>query len=304
VRELATALAERGNRVLIWDRPNCGASDVRFDGSSESAMQADVLAGLLRQLGTTTAVIAGGSGGARVSLLTVSRHRDVAAGLATWWISGGVFGLMVLGVHYCSESLKAAWNGTMADVAALPEWAEVIERNPANRELFLREDRAEFVATMERWMAAYCPCGDELVPGLPDAHDVDGRRPREERGQRPGDVRVPDPLRDGDEPAEHRHRHDQPLRLTQALDGPDDYPLDESAEGRGRHQQHRGEGDRDRPPPADGELPVGERRQHASRAVGEVEHAGGGVGQHQPAADHRVDRGGAQADDRGMRSSF
>jgi pimeloyl-ACP methyl ester carboxylesterase len=168
VRELATALAGRGNRVLIWDRPNCGASDVRFDGSSESAMQADVLAGLLRQLGMTPAVIAGGSGGARVSLLTASRHRDVASGLATWWISGGVFGLMVLGVHYCSESLKAAWNGTMADVATLPEWAEVIERNPANRELFLREDRAEFVATMERWMAAYCPCGDELVPGLPD----------------------------------------------------------------------------------------------------------------------------------------
>ena len=24
-----------------------------------------------------------------------------------------------------------------------------------------------------RWMAAYCPCGDELVPGLPDA---EGRR--------------------------------------------------------------------------------------------------------------------------------
>ena len=169
VRELAVALAERGNRVLIWDRPNCGASDVRFDGSSESAMQADVLAGLLRRLDMIPAVIAGGSGGARVSLLTASRHREVAAGLAVWWISGGVYGLMILGVHYCGESLKAAWNGTMADVAALPEWAEVIERNPANRELFLREDRAEFVATMERWMGAYCPCGDEMIPGLPDA---------------------------------------------------------------------------------------------------------------------------------------
>ena len=66
MRELATALAECGNRVLIWDRPNCGASDVRFDGSSESAMQADVLAGLLRQRDMTPAVIAGGSGGARV----------------------------------------------------------------------------------------------------------------------------------------------------------------------------------------------------------------------------------------------
>jgi pimeloyl-ACP methyl ester carboxylesterase len=173
VRELATALAELGNRVLIWDRPNCGASDVCFTGTSESAMQADVLAGLLEQLGMTPAVIAGGSGGSRVSLLTAARHREVAAGLATWWISGGVYGLMILGVHYCGESLKAAWNGGMEAVAALPEWAEVLERNPANRQRFLDQDPAQFIATMERWMAAYCVCGEELVPGLPDA---DARR--------------------------------------------------------------------------------------------------------------------------------
>ena len=43
VRELAVALAARGNRVLVWDRPNCGESDVCFEGSSESAMQADAL---------------------------------------------------------------------------------------------------------------------------------------------------------------------------------------------------------------------------------------------------------------------
>ncbi len=168
VRELAVALAERGNQVLIWDRPNCGASDVQFSGPSESAMQADVLAGLLRQLDLTPAVIAGGSGGSRVSLLTAAQHRDVAAGLALWWISGGVYGLMSLGLHYCGGSLKAVWNGGMEAVAALPEWNEVLERNPRNRELFLAQDPKEFLATMERWMAAYCPCGDELVPGLPD----------------------------------------------------------------------------------------------------------------------------------------
>ena len=168
VRELAVALAERGNRVLIWDRPNCGASDVQFSGSSESAMQADVLAGLLRQLDLTPAVIAGGSGGSRVSLLTGARHRDVAAGLALWWISGGVYGLMSLGLHYCGGSLKAVWNGGMEAVAALPEWQEVLEANPGNRALFLAQDPKEFLATMERWMVAYCPCGDELVPGLPD----------------------------------------------------------------------------------------------------------------------------------------
>src|SRR4051812_32648486 len=62
IREFATDLAERGNRVVIWDRPNCGESDLCFDGSSESAMQADALAGLLRQLDLGPAVITGGSG--------------------------------------------------------------------------------------------------------------------------------------------------------------------------------------------------------------------------------------------------
>jgi pimeloyl-ACP methyl ester carboxylesterase len=169
VRELAEALAREGNQVLIWDRPNCGESDVSFTGSSESAMQADTLAALLTQLDMTPAVIAGGSGGSRVSMLTAARHREVASGLALWWISGGAFGLMTLGVHYCGQSLAKAWEGGMEDVVGLPEWEEVLQRNPSNRQRFLDQDRREFIATMERWMRAYCPNGDELVPGLPDA---------------------------------------------------------------------------------------------------------------------------------------
>jgi len=169
VRELAQGLASEGNRVLIWDRPNCGESDVCFTGSSESAMQADTLAGLLTQLDMAPAVISGGSGGARVSMLTAARHPAVAAGLAVWWISGGAFGLMSLGMHYCGGSLQTAWEGGMADVVALPEWEEVLTRNPSNRQRILDQDRREFIAAMERWMLAYCPCGDELVPGLSTA---------------------------------------------------------------------------------------------------------------------------------------
>lgn len=168
VRELAEALAARGNRVVIWDRPNCGASSVCFEGASESAMQADALAGLLRHLDLAPAVIAGGSGGSRVSLLTAARHRDVASGLALWWISGGVFGLMSLGTHYCGGSLSAAWTGGMEAVVALDEWQEVLAANPDNRARFLAQDRDTFVETMERWMFAYCPCGEEVVPGLAD----------------------------------------------------------------------------------------------------------------------------------------
>ena len=50
IRELAEELARHGQRVVIWDRPNCGGSDVCFEGASESVMQADKLAGLLRAL--------------------------------------------------------------------------------------------------------------------------------------------------------------------------------------------------------------------------------------------------------------
>src|SRR5215468_2480770 len=62
IRELASEIAAAGNRVVIWDRPNCGASDVAFSGDSESAMQADALAGLLRALDMAPATIVGGSG--------------------------------------------------------------------------------------------------------------------------------------------------------------------------------------------------------------------------------------------------
>lgn len=168
VRQTAEALAGLGNKVLIYDRLNCGASSVCFTGPSESVMQADSLATLLRDLDFGPTIIAGGSGGARVSLLTAARHPDLAAGVAVWWISGGAYGNMILGSHYCGGSLAAAWNGTMDDVAGLPEWREVIERNPGNRARFLAMEPAAFVSLMEAWMHAYCACGDPLVPGLSD----------------------------------------------------------------------------------------------------------------------------------------
>jgi pimeloyl-ACP methyl ester carboxylesterase len=168
LRELAEALAAYGNRVLIWDRPNCGESDVCFQGDTESTMQADTLAALLEHLDMTPAVIAGGSAGSRISLLTAARHPEMAAGLALWWISGGVMGLLVLGNVYCTPNIGTAWRDGMTAVADLPDWAESIARNPGNRQRILDQDRDEFIATMERWMMAYCPQPGQHIPGLPD----------------------------------------------------------------------------------------------------------------------------------------
>jgi pimeloyl-ACP methyl ester carboxylesterase len=169
VRELATALADLGNHVLIWDRPNTGESDVCFAGSSESAMQAAFLAALLQHLDMAPAVVVGGSGGARVSLLAAAHHREVASGLSMWWISGGIYGLINVAMSYGKPSVPTAWNGGMDAVVALPEWSEVLDKNRSNRERLLAMDPRDFIDVVERWMAAHCTWESELVPGFPDA---------------------------------------------------------------------------------------------------------------------------------------
>ncbi len=172
IPEMARLLAEHHQKAIIWDRPNCGASSVEFRGRSESEVQADALAALLRHLEVGPTIIIGGSGGARVSLLTAARNPDISAGLAMWWISGGIYGLHVLAQYYCAPSVAAAWHGGMEAVVALPGWQEVLERNPGNRDRFLSMDSLAFIQVMERWMMAYYPCDDTaLVPGL-DEQDV------------------------------------------------------------------------------------------------------------------------------------
>jgi pimeloyl-ACP methyl ester carboxylesterase len=164
--EMAQALADHGKQVLTWDRPNCGSSSVVFRGASESEVQAEALGALLRHLDLGPTVITGGSGGARVSLLAAARNPDVTAGLAMWWISGGVPGLLQLANYYGMPSADAAWHGGMEAVLELDQWQETLARNPANRDRFLAMDRDEFLAVMDRWMLAYCPCEESLVPGL------------------------------------------------------------------------------------------------------------------------------------------
>jgi pimeloyl-ACP methyl ester carboxylesterase len=175
IPEMASALADQGNCVITWDRPNCGASSVVFRGNSESEVQAEALAALLRHLDVGPTVIVGGSGGARVSMIAAARNPDVTAGLGIWWISGGVPGLLSLANYYCMPSTGAAWRGGMEAVVELPQWQEVLEKNPRNRDRFLSMERDEFLQVMDRWMKAYCACDEGLVPGLTDA-DVERLR--------------------------------------------------------------------------------------------------------------------------------
>lgn len=168
LRPLAEALAEGGLRVLLWDRPNCGASDVQFYGRSESHMRADTLAELLTRLDLAPAVIAGGSGGARDSLLTVMRHPEVASKAIAWSIVGGVFSTLNLAGVYVLPNINTARILGMEGVASLPEWQALIEANPRNKERLLSMDPGEFVAVMLRWLNAFVPKPGQTIPGVED----------------------------------------------------------------------------------------------------------------------------------------
>jgi pimeloyl-ACP methyl ester carboxylesterase len=164
--ELAQALAAGGRRVLLWDRPNCGASDISFAAESESALQARTLIELIRALELGPTALAAGSGGSRVSLIAAASDPGVVSHVIVWWISGGALSLISLAAYYCVNSAIAASRGGMAAVADLPGWSEQLQRNPRNRDILLAQDPERFIETMERWALAYMPSKTSPVPGM------------------------------------------------------------------------------------------------------------------------------------------
>ncbi len=167
--ELAEALAAGRRRVLLWDRPNCGASDVCFNVPGESGMHARTLTALIRALDLGPTALAAGSAGSRVSLIAASHDPDVVSHLVLWWISGGPIGLMQLAPIYCGAPANAAAMGGMRGVVESPSFAEQVAANPRNRELLLAIDPDWFIETMQRWAAAYTYSDRSPVPGMAEA---------------------------------------------------------------------------------------------------------------------------------------
>lgn len=166
VSELGQRLAEAGYRVLLWDRPNCGASDLHFAGNSESGMQAEILNGLIRKLDLGPITLVGGSAGARVSLFAARNDPDSIAGMMLCWISGGLVSMMRLGSYYCCEPAEEAALKGMEAVAQMPIWTQQLAANPCNLGYMLGQDRDAFIAQMERWAYGYIPSPDSPVGGM------------------------------------------------------------------------------------------------------------------------------------------
>lgn len=168
LKPLARELVKGGYRVLLWDRPNCGKSDVQFYGQSESHMRAETLKELITKLDIGPCILAGGSGGARDSMLTTMLYPELVTKLVVWNIVGGVYGSFVLGSYYIVPSILAVRGGGMKDVARIAEWRERIAENPDNEARILGLDDAAFLKLMLRWLNAFVPKPGQTIPGVED----------------------------------------------------------------------------------------------------------------------------------------
>ncbi|CAN5731978.1 alpha/beta hydrolase [soil metagenome] len=173
LRPLADALVEGGYRVLLWDRPNCGASDVQFHGYSESHMRAETLQGLIAGLDIGPCIIAGGSGGARDSMLFTMLYPDRVAKLVVWNIVGGIYGSLALAGHYVMPSIRAVRTMGIDGLLGVPEWRERIEENSDNEQRIRDLDADDFLKVMLRWLNAFVPKPGQTIPGVEDGMFAD-----------------------------------------------------------------------------------------------------------------------------------
>ena len=169
LRSLAEKIAEAGNRVVIYDRRNTGASDIALDGESENQEWADDLHELLREIDAGPAFVGGSSSGCRLALLLALQHKEAVRGLLLWRVTGGAHAAEHLTNQYYTSHIEAARRGGMAAVCRLDHWSEVIGINPKARDALTALDADDFIARMTRWRQAFQAGADHPVIGLSPA---------------------------------------------------------------------------------------------------------------------------------------
>ncbi len=170
IQNQAGKLAELGYRVVIFDRRNCGASDVVIDGNeSEYEIWADDVHELLRQLGALPAIVGGSSSGCRTSLLFALRHPESVRALLLWRVTGGRFACERLAEEYYGQFITAARSGGMAAVCDMEHWKERIAARPANHDVLMKMEPQQFIRVMSRWREYFLKGADLPVIGATEA---------------------------------------------------------------------------------------------------------------------------------------
>ena len=151
---------------MIFDRRNCGASEVVIDGNeSEYEIWADDIHELLSQLGALPAFVGGSSSGCRTALLFALRHPQSVRGLLLWRVTGGRFACERLAEEYYGQYIEAAKSGGMAAVCAMEHWKERIEARPENRDALMKMNPQQFIKVMSHWRDYFLKGADLPVIG-------------------------------------------------------------------------------------------------------------------------------------------
>lgn len=167
---IAKEVAERGHRVVIFDRRNCGASEVVIDGTdSEYEIWADDIHELLSQLGALPVIVGGSSSGCRTSLLFALRHPESVRALLLWRVTGGRFACERLAEEYYGQYIKAAEQGGMAAVCEMEHWRERIAARSENRYALMRLTPQRFIEVMSHWQEYFLQGADLPVIGATEA---------------------------------------------------------------------------------------------------------------------------------------
>jgi pimeloyl-ACP methyl ester carboxylesterase len=169
VKSLGSKLAEAGNRVIVYDRRNCGASGIAIEGESENEIWAEDLHELLARLDALPATIGGSSSGCRLAMILALRRPEDVRGLLLWRVTGGALAAERLTNQYYTSHIEAAQLGGMAAVCQLDHWSEVIQTNPKARDALMAYDARDFIALMTRWRQSFMAGADHPVIGLSPA---------------------------------------------------------------------------------------------------------------------------------------
>jgi pimeloyl-ACP methyl ester carboxylesterase len=169
VKSLGAKLAEAGNRVVVYDRRNCGASGTAIEGESENDVWAEDLHELLAGLDALPAYIGGSSSGCRLAMILALRRPADVRGLLLWRVTGGAHAAERLTNQYYTSHIEAAQQGGMAAVCAMEHWSEVIRANPANHARLMAMDAQDFIARMTLWRRSFAAGADHPVIGLSPA---------------------------------------------------------------------------------------------------------------------------------------
>jgi pimeloyl-ACP methyl ester carboxylesterase len=167
---LARKIANAGHRVLLHDRRNTGASDIRIEGDDgEEAIWADDLRELLSRLDALPAFVGGSSSGARTSILLALRHPRAVLGLLLFRVTGGPFAAQRLPENYYGQFIRAAREGGMSAVCATQQYQERIAANPANRTRLMAMDPEQYIEVMTRWRDLFVKGAHLPVMGVSEA---------------------------------------------------------------------------------------------------------------------------------------